>query len=349
MNSYQLLENIKQFRECLESFEDIEIKITEIADLENQIHLFNKKILAFSNLSSHQTQYILDFNSKIQSAKALIKQIGISDFFGFIAKMQAEIKAFTSEFISEVNELKTLSAQIDILKDTYEKFLQNNYHNNDALDFVYYANNVLRHINTVRSIFKDLELNLERNYTQADESNNLSLLLRTEHTYHDFVNKLLSLQELYSEICLLLNVSENDNPLKIVKIESGSLFVRIFGEPKVISTISSWIEETTKYFHRNYTKEGKISALPRDVEAIEKVLEVTQKLEAAGIEVDEVKEKLQKSSIIVAEKLNTLLSGEPDISINKEEYSMKASLEQQYITDSRIHLLQSGGKSNENS
>lgn len=263
--------------------------------------------------------------------------------------MQDEIASFKLEFISDINEVDTLATQINCLKDAYETFLQNNYDNNQALDFVHHANIVLRHINIVRDIFKDLELNLEHNYRETDEENNLPLLLRTDHTYQEFVDKLQSLQELYSEICLLFNVSENDYPLRIVKMESGSLFVKIFGESKVIATILSWIEETTKYFHRNYTKEGKISAIPRDLTAIEKVLEVTQKLEEVGIDVGEAKDKLQKSSIVVADKLNKLLAGEADISINQERYSMKANLEQQYIADSRTHLLKSGEESDENS
>ena len=348
MNSYQLLENIKQFRGYLESFEDIEIKISNIADFEDQINEFNKQIFATNN-HNNRAQYDNNFKKNINNVKDLIKKIGISDFLNFIAKMQDEIEFFRSELTSEIYGIDTLSTQVNLMKNAYESFLQNNYHNNHALDFVYHANIFLRYIYTVRGLFKDIEVNLERNYTQTDQYNNLSLLLETEHTYQQFVNKLLSLQDLYSEICFLLNVSENDNPLQIVKIESGSLFVKIFGETKVILTISSWIEETTKYFHRNYTQEGKISAIPRDLEAIEKVLEVTKKLEDAGIDVDEAKEKLQKSSIIVADKLNTLLSGEPDISINQERYSMKASLEQKYITDSRIHLLRSDGESNENS
>ncbi|VEP11800.1 conserved hypothetical protein [Hyella patelloides LEGE 07179] len=180
---------------------------------------------------------------------------------------------------------------------------------------------------------------MQLEYDKNGLNEELTLLLESEHSLQKFIDKLQYIKNLYSELCYLFQVSDNEYPLKIVKMESGSLFAKVFGEAKVIKTLSIWIENTVSYFHRNYTNEGQIKSITHKLEVIENLLETTKKLEEAGIDTTKNKEALQKSSLIIARELNLLLGGEPCITINDHKHSITAELQQKYLEESKTHFL----------
>ena len=57
-------------------------------------------------------------------------------------------------------------------------------------------------------------------------------------------------------------------------------------------------------------------------EALDQALKMKAKFEAAGLDVTEMGEHLQKSAVAISEQLDTLLSGEPTVTVNKVRISV---------------------------
>lgn len=169
-----------------------------------------------------------------------------------------------------------------------------------------------------------------------------SLLLPSTISYGDVLVKLTALEIIYSEVCNLMDVSTSEYPLQIIKIESGSLWLKVFGESRVITLLTKLMESGAAFIHRNYTTEGKITAIPKQVETVEAVLQLAERMEKMGIDTSNMKEELQKSSIVISSNLNKLLGGEPSITVNDQTYSLRQAQQERYLDGGKTLLLEDG-------
>jgi hypothetical protein len=197
-------------------------------------------------------------------------------------------------------------------------------------------------INVSAEAIRSVILNLQNEYIDYEGLGELSLFFESNYLYRDFISKIESLQKIYSELCSLLGVSEPDFPLRISKIESGSLWIRVFGEPKVTEFIISLIKDACAYLYRNYTPEGKIEALPRKIEVLESMLKLEEKLKDAEIDTNNLKDTIQKSAFILGEELNILIGGEATIDINGDCFLIEHSKQQRSLVGRKTPLLSSG-------
>lgn len=190
----------------------------------------------------------------------------------------------------------------------------------------------------LRNTLRPIEFNL-------DGYQEFSLLLSatTTYTYGDLLTKLTALHTIYSELCNLISVSPSEHPLLVSKVESGSLWVRVFGESKVITLLTKLTQAGAAYMYRRYTTEGKVAAIPKQVESVESVLRLAERLESMGIDTSDMKENLQKSGNAISSNLNKLLRGEPSVTVNGQLHSLKEELQDRYLQESKVLLLDDGG------
>jgi hypothetical protein len=152
------------------------------------------------------------------------------------------------------------------------------------------------------------------------------------------VDKLNALLNLYNEMALLLDVSLEDSPLRLGKVETGSLWVWVFGDTRIIEFMTGTIERGIGFLHRTYTREGKIAAIPRNVEAVEAVLGLSERLDKMGIDSSEMRHAVAKAGAGIARDLNTLLAGEASIEVNGTVHSLAADQQARYIEGARKML-----------
>jgi len=268
--------------------------------------------------------------------------------FKSIEKLQKAFNVLSEseEFNQQESYLNNIDSQFLEFQDAYEQFI-NDYSYFSTVELVNSGTDILHSIKSTEDIATLILRNLQNRYEYDNSLDSLSLLLDSDYTYKDFVTKLEALQKLYSQLCFLLHISESDFPLRIAKIESGSLFVKIFGEPKVIQFISELIKDTTGFLYRNMTTEGKIQSIPRKKEAIESVIKLREKLHEAGIEVNHLDESLKQSAILIADELNCLLAGEPKVKLNGEILQAGNYNKQKLLEGSKIYLLEGAKDSTE--
>ena len=174
----------------------------------------------------------------------------------------------------------------------------------------------------------------------------LSLVLQPKDELRIIVAKTNALEKIYEETCMLLKVSTSQFPLVVGKIESGSpLWTKLFGESKVIKLVTDLIREGVNFLYRNFTTEGQLGAIPRKVDELEAVLNLENRMRELGYDTTSLRESNRKSGAVIAKELNTLLSGETNVAINEEVFSLSAALDRRIATERDTLLLEEGDQS----
>ncbi|NIF82315.1 hypothetical protein F3J24_02160 [Comamonas sp. Tr-654] len=173
----------------------------------------------------------------------------------------------------------------------------------------------------------------------SSQDSKISVILPEHFSLKDFAERLLALQSIYSELCALFQVSEVDHPLRIGKVESGSLWALLFGNTRIVEMMASFIERSASWVYRNYTTEGKLNGLPRKVEAIDALLELTKRMEESNIDVSGMKPNIEKAALTLSKDLTTLIDGQPNITVNDEKLSLHDAVNQALLEGRAVRLL----------
>jgi hypothetical protein len=341
MNSYQVSEKIKVLASSVTSSVNLIKLIRELSSHEEKLEGFIREGMLYSGDNNRQAKAHNGYMAQIESARKVLDTAEIGEIFLEIANLKNLLEALKNTVDnSQENLIENLLFQLNIYRNKYETVIKNRFSNESLIDLLKISGKIdIDFSNLIRwSNFLSLEL---QNQPDFDTSNLLefSIFLNSEYLYKEIVLKLQAIQNIYSEICQILGISEIDFPLRVVKVESGSLWVKVFGEPTAINFLIDVCKNTIAYFHRNFTKEGKIASIPRKTEAIENLLGFTQKLQDHGIDTTPMKENIRKSSLLITEEACKLLIGEAKVNLNNENFNISAEFKQRYISESKKYLL----------
>jgi hypothetical protein len=135
--------------------------------------------------------------------------------------------------------------------------------------------------------------------------------------------------------------------VKFTPIESGSLWISVLGNALIVGFIISLIKSAIGFIHRNYTTEGKIAFIPRELEAADNILQFSKKAQEAGLDVSTSRENVQKALFNVSSKLNDLVANQPSIEVNGELHSVAQAQEEKFLQESQRLLLEEGEQNTE--
>lgn len=196
---------------------------------------------------------------------------------------------------------------------------------------------------TLETSFKLLEAVrqvLSSDEVQREGEAAFSLYLPSEMSLRDFVSRLSAFQALYSKLCELHGVSELDRPLRIAEVESGSLWLKVFGDTKVIATLTSLIERGVGWSFRNYTREGKLGAVPLKVDSIDAVLGLTKRLREEGVDVSAAQENIRLATVALSKDLEILIRGQTSVTVNQERISLQEEIANQQLELMRVPTIE---------
>jgi len=148
---------------------------------------------------------------------------------------------------------------------------------------------------------------------------------------------LQSIIKIYAEACFLFGVSESDFPLTIAKIESGSLWTRLFGENRAVDFVIWFLKGGIRFLHRSFTNDGKLKSIPSSIELLDQELELHQKLKELMPEeryqevVAENAAILAKSCVILSKNTQNLLQRETKLRIGSEVIAIEFPVHQKYL------------------
>jgi len=251
-------------------------------------------------------------------------------FFAATEKLQAELRNAQKLGFHDSSQLHVIEHMVEAFSRKYEVYIDG-YAPASAASMVVEARSLHSTLNGFKHGLNFYLANIENEVGEMEDGRELSVLLRSTLTLEEFSRKLGALVGLYAEICMLMGVSISDSPVQIIKIESGSLWAKLFGNSKVMAILGSVIESGAEFVYRNYTDEGKLVAIPKKVEAVDSILGLRARLGEHGIDTAELDEYIKKSSVSIAKDINTLISGQAEVVVNDNRISIGGELQKKLI------------------
>ncbi|ELC0660916.1 hypothetical protein SD340_004301 [Vibrio fluvialis] len=206
---------------------------------------------------------------------------------------------------------------------------------------------------TLFSIRNDIEFMIDillQAYTPKkieEDKKNLELYLPNVPTLKQFGVKLQVLDEMYSEVCMLLDLSLSENPLVIEHIENGSLLARISGSNLAIGIITTILNVSAGYYISNYPVNGEIIEIKEKIETLDKMYELTKKLQEEGYDVVNMQDDINRSLKKLSKSTDILLGDQPTIEVNDEVYELDEANKTKLLEESKRKLLENKDYKNE--
>ncbi|MEH1905936.1 MAG: hypothetical protein V7L04_32305 [Nostoc sp.] len=231
MQSFQVVEQLETLRNVLKSTEINAFMdcLSILNDCRNQLNTSIVNLLDSNADANTTTQHLITHRKNITNLQAEIKtRIKPKLVFTSLERLRTAFSVFVEELNQEAAYINTIYCQFIELENVYDKFIQD-YSYSSTVELVYSGTDLFHSLKNTEDISTIIWVNLHNQYEYNNSLGSLSLYLDSEYTYNNFIKKLEAFQKLYSLLCFILHISESDFPLRIAKIESGSLFVKIFG------------------------------------------------------------------------------------------------------------------------
>ncbi len=313
MLSFQIKEEIDRI---LTAFEDAELLFLGLKNI-NSLNPELREITDIIFFDDFMSPPINEFRDKLTTVK---DTIGVKprSLFAAIEKFQSDIRQIKASDLTDLSQLNEIDNALESFTHIYESYIDNQNAKN-AYVLVEESKTLMSLLNGFKKGLCFYVANVKAATPESEDGKELSIYLSSTLSLAEFILKLQSIERIYKELCMLTDIS---SPIQILKIESGSLWIKVFGNSKVIDLMTGLVKSGVGFVYRNFTEEGKFSAIPKQIEALESILELRKKLSAEGISVDELDDHINKSAVVVSKALNTLIEGQPEIVINDSKLSI---------------------------
>jgi len=327
MHTFELHRNIRTFFSNASTYAPFTSAVSGLAEAARTMHALSGGLATAGTKLAEAANNVHLHLAKISNVVAQTKP---SDFYKSLERFQVGIEVLKPGPWAESNVITALQAEVGDFSELFDIYLSSP-NSASALPLIVAALELDVRVRTFASMLQLFEMALSTNEVPSSSEAGLSLWLPEHMSLSKFAQKLQALQELYSEMCMLFGVSESAHPLRIGKIESGSMWAEVFGDTKIIEMIGGYVEATAKFVYRNYTKEGKLSAIPRKVDAVDALLGLRNSMKEAGLDVSGMQPNIEKAAVAISDSLATLLDGQGSVTVNETTISVSAEIHNVYL------------------
>lgn len=315
---------------AIEESQDLLDVLAKVNDLNEQV---DRTMLGLAEGGGNKIpESASSIHSQIASLSAITRKLSVRKLFRSVESLESALKESLVDGAGDSGHIVEILSELDEFAEAYNVYVAHQVGAN-ALPLLRVSRRLERSLVHLRGFLKYVGESIgASDHPESSESEFVLVLSRTTGL-KDFSERLDCIQVLYEEICFVMDISVASHPLRVAKIESGSLLTRLFGDTRAIGMLVGFVEGAVRYLHRNYTSEGRISSVPRKVEALDELLSLSERLKANGVNVDDLQKSLAKNAVVISNNLNRLLSDQPVVEVNGEVLSVgseiqKALLEQ---------------------
>ncbi|MFG6432561.1 hypothetical protein [Roseateles sp. LYH14W] len=126
---------------------------------------------------------------------------------------------------------------------------------------------------------------------------------------------------LYRRLAEIAELQGGDRQLRARRIESGSWWMDLAGNPTVIGLLGTLVTAFFAWSYRRYTNEGRSKTLPEKMESVQKALGLREKLKDAGFKVEHLDATIQELEHEVARELVDLFDSRRRVRVDNAVYT----------------------------
>ncbi|MBS5885147.1 hypothetical protein [Clostridium sp.] len=153
-------------------------------------------------------------------------------------------------------------------------------------------------------------------------------------TYMQVVNPMYII---YEKLCEIGNIDANIEKLEIARIETGSFFIKFFGNKSILKVIGKIFETSHDLMVRNFTREGQKKNLVETTELFKEHFDLVKEMKELGLDVNEHEEIAKETLGLIMKQSNILLSSSPDVRINNKVLSKSKDMKK--ILEARVNKM----------
>lgn len=301
-----LIKDLHDFYELLSSEEKL---IGLLEDLDEIHSTLGEDILRITNLN--ESKDIANASSTVRSTiinstQESMKKCKFSQLALSIDRIRASEKL---DYIGELVDIKTRAGSFIESLDSYAE--KRNI--TSSINLITSAHNLRSGLTEIQTIY----LTLTPSNPTSLHKPTLSIHLPGVIELDDFSNKISAFSEIIYICRNILGQKVPDSEIEIVKIESGSLFAEISGNPLIVALSTIVITKATDYIFGSLDTTKKIEPLRESSETLERILGIRKFLEEQNINTQEIDEEIKKAALQITKKINTLIANQEKIEINR--------------------------------
>ncbi|MFL6333799.1 MAG: hypothetical protein ACJ754_10855 [Pyrinomonadaceae bacterium] len=321
-----------------------------LKEIDRNFHLTyaNIDVLAQPDLSpDYLSKQLNELRKQLGVLRAEIMSASIAEVFVQTNQLAGKLKSLREQLVA------TSESGLDVIRDGVIKFqemfetLIKKDRPFDLVRFALSATQLYVSISATYDLAQSVRAALYSRPEIQPEEDSLTIHFSSSDTSQNVAYKILAINEIYMELCVLLDVSAAEHPLRLARIDAGTWWGVFIGRGRVIKLVGDLIKSAIGFVHRNFTDEGRLDSIPRQIEAAERVLGFSEKLQEAGVDTTAIKDQLQKATFSIAAKLNILVIDEATLEVNDEKFSVAQGVERKFLQESKKRLLGEGDEREE--
>lgn len=309
--------------------------IQSIEHASNNLNEHNSKLLKLMALSKDQRIAFTDaaYNKHLQVSQEFRNSEQPMAVIQDLIKLKEHCFALIGDInFDPRNLLKELSNDIDNLLDTYQSFLKTN----SATESINFAESIkcltsklneIRSIHSLMTSFYDSD-----NFAIDDSFQYLTIGLCNKATKIDDISrKITGISECYYAIANIF-YDEKIIPLQIIKLETGSTWIKAIGSGLIVPILVNVLSEAVKYQYTEYTNTQTISSFEgMDLGKLNTIIQLRDNVNKSGVKTPELDQSIQKALRVLSRSLDKSLHGEAEIRINDQQYSITSDDRKAYL------------------
>ena len=344
-NYYSFINN--KLGELEEVFKIIFEWIEKYSD--NCEQILSKILTAKTSSASDGTHYIVpnggivkSFNETMGGLQKNFNAISVTIKYG---EIKNEIETYKLRNNIPPDYIEEFFGYTDYMLEVYQEWIQNLNTKKHAIRLGEQIVKYEKIFSTCKNVYENF-LGLYTKKEEVEHQKTIEIqLLDVEFDLEEFNSVLDSINKVYYEIGNIIypNIGGAQyEKLRIIKIESGSIWSILFGNENILSAVAKFLNKTIDLVFNKYTIEGKLSRQQGINSAIKDSLEMAETLKGMGYNIDETKEDIQKAFLCSTKNLVNIASRSAKIKVNDEIHELNDNLKIKYLEENRKLLLTDG-------
>ncbi|MDD3304076.1 MAG: hypothetical protein PHP54_04080 [Clostridia bacterium] len=314
--------------------------------------VLNKVLTAKASAASDGTHYVVPngglvkkFDETMEVLQKSFNVISVTIKYGEIKK---EIETYKIKNKIKTDYIENFFEYTDNMLQIYQEWIQNLNDKEYAIrlgkQFVKYE----RFFVTCKNVYNNF-LDLYTDNEGVDSKKAIDIqLLDVELDLEEFNSVLNSINKIYYELGNIMypNIGGMKyEKLKIVKIESGSIWSKLFGDENILSVFANFLNKTVDFIFNKFTIEGKLSRQQVINSSIKESLEMYETLKNMGYNVNDSNEDIQKAFLCSTKHLLNIASKSAKIRVNDQMHELNGDVKIKYLEENKRMLLSDGNES----
>lgn len=343
MNFNDVFENALELEQATKDLYELADKLQECLDVEFEWRLECNRVLLYYPIGGVNKAESDNANYLKQGAKtfyenfiACLRKINFMKFGMSLAFIND--RKFNS--IIDIEEFKqNINLNCEIIHRFINEKLQGNEFKKEYGEVIKAIKNIIDYIDIIKLKITTIK-NIQFNLRQEIENSQCKIrLLNQDNSLENTIESLEIIKKLYSIICIIMEVDEQEEPARYSRVESGSFIIELLGNIDVITTIGGVIAFGYKVYNDHFSKKAKHEEKVRNLKIRGGLLKEIKKVRELKVEYKDVQNDLAQ----IEENLLKLYMNSWGIEVNGKQFGgveIDENLVNRYIEERNANKLE---------